>query len=112
MWFVFGASTPASQTLFQSGWFVEGLLSQTLIVHLIRTQKIPFVQSQAAAPLLIMTLCIAAIGIFLPMGPLAEYFKLQPLPPAYFPILAALLVGYAALAQAMKGHYTRRYGWQ
>jgi Mg2+-importing ATPase len=112
MWFVFGASTPASQTLFQSGWFVEGLLSQTLIVHLIRTQKIPFLQSTAAPPLLIMTLCIAAAGIFLPMGPLADYFKLQPLPLAYFPILAALLIGYAALAQAMKAWYSARYGWQ
>jgi Mg2+-importing ATPase len=46
------------------------------------------------------------------MGPLADYFKLQPLPLAYFPILAALLIGYAALAQAMKAWYSARYGWQ
>ncbi|MGB7479062.1 MAG: magnesium-translocating P-type ATPase, partial [Burkholderiaceae bacterium] len=55
MWFVFGATTPAQQSLFQSGWFVVGLLTQTLIVHMIRTPKLPFIQSRAAAPLLAMT---------------------------------------------------------
>ena len=84
MWFVFGANTPAHQSLFQSGWFVEGLLTQTLIVHMIRTQKIPFIQSKPGAPLLVTTGLIMAVGIFLPMGPLAHYFKLQALPLAYF----------------------------
>ena len=88
MWCVFGANTPATQTLFQSGWFVVGLLTQTLIVHMIRTPKMPFIQSRAAAPLLAMTLAIMAVGIFLPMGPLADYFKLQALPLAYFAWLA------------------------
>jgi Mg2+-importing ATPase len=112
MWVVFLANTPARQTLFQSGWFVEGLLTQTLIVHTIRTQKIPFLQSRAAAPLLLATGAIMAIGLFLPMGPLAEYFKMQPLPPLYFLFLVAILLGYMALTQAMKGFYARRYGWQ
>ncbi|GLS02950.1 magnesium-translocating P-type ATPase [Chitiniphilus shinanonensis] len=112
MYFVFHASTPAHQTLFQSGWFIEGLLSQTLVVHLIRTRKLPFVQSRAAWPLLGMTLLIAAVGVFLPMGPLAHYFKLQPLPWTYFPWLAAILLGYVSLTQYAKSHYARRYGWQ
>jgi P-type Mg2+ transporter len=112
MWFVFAANTPAKQTLFQSGWFVEGLLTQTLIVHMIRTPKIPFVQSRAATPLLVMTVVIMAVGIFLPMGPIAHYFKLQALPLAYFPILMAILLGYMMLTQFMKGFYTRRFGWQ
>ena len=112
MWFVFGANSPEHQTLFQSGWFVVGLLTQTLIVHMIRTQKIPFIQSRAAAPLLMMTGIIMAIGIFLPMGPLAGYFKLQPLPPIYFAYLVAILVGYMTLTQWMKRVYVRRYGWQ
>ncbi|WP_027469546.1 magnesium-translocating P-type ATPase [Deefgea rivuli] len=112
MWFVFSANTPESQTLFQSGWFIEGLLSQTLIVHMIRTRKIPFFQSRAAWPLIVMTLLIVAIGIFLPMGPLASYFKLQALPLSYFPWLIAILIGYVSLTQAMKGFYARRYGWQ
>ena len=112
MWFAFAANSPAHQTLFQSGWFVEGLLSQTLIVHMIRTQKLPFIQSRASAPLLAMTAIIMAIGIFLPMGPFADYFKLQALPLIYFAWLAAILLAYIALTQTMKGCYTRRYGWQ
>ncbi len=112
MWFVFGAQTPAQQTLFQSGWFTVGLLTQTLIVHMIRTPQWPFFQSRAAAPLLVMTGLIMAVGVFLPMGPLAGAFKLQPLPPLYFALLPLLLLGYLGLTQAMKGYYRRRWGWQ
>ncbi len=112
MWFLFGANSPARASLFQSGWFVVGLLTQTLIVHMIRTSKLPFIESRAAAPLLVMTGAIMAVGIFLPMGPLAGYFKLEPLPTLYFALLPLLLVGYMGLTQAMKGIYSRRYGWQ
>ncbi|MBV8033173.1 MAG: magnesium-translocating P-type ATPase [Betaproteobacteria bacterium] len=112
MWFVFGANGPERQTLFQSGWFVEGLLTQTLVVHAIRTRKVPFIQSNAAPPLLLTTVVIIAIGIFLPMGPMHDYFKMQPLPLLYFPFLAAILLCYLTLTQAMKGFYARRYGWQ
>ena len=112
MWFVFSANTPEEQSLFQSGWFIVGLLTQTLIVHMIRTPKIPFIQSRAATPLLVMTAVIMAIGIFLPMGPLAHYFKLQALPPLYFVFLPMILLAYMGLTQAMKGIYFRRYGWQ
>lgn len=112
MWFVFSANTPADQSLFQSGWFIEGLLSQTLIVHMIRTQKIPFIQSRPGWPLLATTLGVMIAGILVPMGPFAHYFKLQALPPLYFAFLAAILVGYMVLTQAMKRFYTRRYGWQ
>lgn len=112
MWFVFSANTPAYQSLFQSGWFIEGLLSQTLIVHMIRTQKIPFIQSRPGWPLLATTMGVMIAGTLVPMGPLAHYFKLQALPPLYFAFLAAILLGYMALTQAMKRFYTRRYGWQ
>ncbi len=112
MWFVFGANTPERQTLFQSGWFVVGLLTQTLIVHMIRTSKVPFVQSRAAWPLLAMTAAIMAAGLFLPMGPLAEGLRLQALPPLYFALLPLILLGYVALAQWMKGFYVSRWGWQ
>ncbi|WP_288108986.1 magnesium-translocating P-type ATPase [Limnobacter sp.] len=111
MWFVFGANSPEHQTLFQSGWFVMGLLTQTLIVHMIRTPKLPFIQSRAAMPLIVMTGIIMAVGIFLPMGPLAHYFKLQALPPLYFALTALIVVGYMALTQAVKGYYARRFGW-
>ena len=111
MWYVFSANTPEKQTLFQSGWFVVGLLTQTLVVHMIRTAKIPFFQSRAALPLMVMTVVIMAIGIFLPMGPLAEYFKLQALPLSYFIYLPFILIAYMLLTQLMKMFYIRRYGW-
>ena len=112
MWYVFQANTPENQTLFQSGWFVVGLLTQTLIVHMIRTPKIPFLQSRAAMPLMVMTGVIMAVGIFLPMGPLASYFKLQALPSMYFVFLPMILLAYMALTQAVKGFYIRKFGWQ
>jgi len=112
MWYVFSANTVAAQTLFQSGWFVVGLLTQTLIVHMIRTPKIPFIQSRAAWPLLGMTGLIMLIGLYLPMGPLAGYFKLQALPMDYFPWLVAILSGYALTTTLMKNIYIRKFGWQ
>ncbi len=112
MWWVFGANSLASQTLFQSGWFVVGLLTQTLVVHMLRTPKIPFLQSHASAPLMGMSLAIMALGLWLPFSPLASYFKLQALPPAYYLWLVAILVGYGLLTSVMKRWYVRRYGWQ
>ena len=112
MWFVFHANTPEHQTLFQSGWFVVGLLSQTLIVHMIRTRRIPFIQSRAAWPLIVMTGIVMALGIALPFSPLASYLQLQALPLSYFPWLVAILAGYMVLTQMVKGFYSRRYGWQ
>ena len=112
MWYVFKANTVETQGLFQSGWFVVGLLTQTLIVHIIRTPKIPFIESRPAWSLLVTTLLIMAIGIFLPMGPLAGYFKLQALPWAYFLWLAGILTSYALLTSLMKHYYIRLFGWQ
>jgi Mg2+-importing ATPase len=112
MWWVFSANTPAAQGLFQSGWFVVGLLTQTLIVHMIRTPKLPFIESRASATLTAMTGAIVLLGLWLPMGPLAGYFKLQALPPAFFAWLAGILLGYALLTTLMKRYYIRRFGWQ
>jgi Mg2+-importing ATPase len=112
MWFVFGANSSEHQTLFQSGWFVEGLMTQTLVVHLIRTQKIPFIQSRPGIALMLATITIMAIGIFIPMGPFAEYFKLQALPTSYFLLLVVILLAYMTLVQLMKHFYSSKYGWQ
>jgi Mg2+-importing ATPase len=79
---------------------------------MIRTQKIPFIQSHPGTALLVTTCLIMAIGIYIPMGPVAHYFKLQALPLTYFPILVAILIGYMVLTQGMKRYYTRRFGWQ
>ena len=112
MWWVLGANSPEQQTLFQSGWFVVGLLTQTLVVHMLRTPKIPFAESRAATPLLLMSLATIGVGIYLPMGPLAEYFKLQALPLPYFGWLLGILLGYGLLTTWMKRYYIRRFGWQ
>ena len=79
---------------------------------MIRTPRLPFFESRASWPLIGMTLAIMAIGLWLPMGPLAAYFKLQPLPWNYFPWLFAILVAYCALTTVVKQFYTRRFGWQ
>ncbi|MFF6984442.1 magnesium-translocating P-type ATPase [Streptomyces sp. NPDC008343] len=110
LWHVFGADDAAHQALFQSGWFVEGLLSQTLIVHMIRTRKIPFIQSRASVPVLVMTGAAMAFGVVLPFSPLASLFSLQPLPLGYFPWLIVTLVGYCMLTQVVKTWYIRRFG--
>ncbi|MGG7668776.1 magnesium-translocating P-type ATPase [Yersinia sp. J1] len=112
MWWVFKANTPEMQTLFQSGWFVEGLLSQTLIVHMIRTKKIPFIQSRASWPLCLMTLAVVVVGIGLTFSPLAGFLQLQALPLSYFPWLIVILTGYMVTTQLVKGWFVRRYGWQ
>jgi magnesium-transporting ATPase (P-type) len=110
MWYVFGASTVERQSLFQTGWFVEGLLSQTLIIHMIRTAKVPFIQSRAAAPLMLLSLAVMAAGIAIPYTRLGEAVGMVPLPAAFFPWLAATLVGYSMLTQIVKRLFLRRYG--
>jgi Mg2+-importing ATPase len=109
MWHVFGANTIGTQALFQSGWFVEGLLSQTLIVHMIRTRRIPFIQSRASPPVLLLTGAIMAIGIAIPFTPLGTAVGLVPLPWRYFPILTGILLAYCVLTQVVKHWYIRRF---
>lgn len=109
MFFIFKANNPEHQSLFQTGWFVEGLLSQTLIVHMIRTKKIPFIQSWASAPVIALTSLIMIIGIIIPFTPLAEILFMQPLPLAYFPWLIGILTAYCLLIQYMKNWYIRKF---
>ena len=110
MWYVFGANAPARQSLFQSGWFIESLATQTLIVHMIRTAKVPFIQSRATWPVLATTGAIIAAGMLLPFEALGHKLGLQPLPGGYFLWLIAILLGYLTLTQAMKSWYIRRFG--
>jgi Mg2+-importing ATPase len=110
MWYVFGANAPARQTLFQSGWFIESLLTQTLIVHMIRTAKVPFIQSRATWPVLATTGAIIGVGLLLPFGALGRKLGLEPLPWSYFVWLLGILLSYSTLTQLMKGWYIRRFG--
>lgn len=109
LYYVFQANTPDQQVLFQSGWFIEGLLSQTLIIHMIRTRKVPFIQSWAAAPVIALTSLIMVIGILLPFSPFAQALHMQPLPIAYFPWLISILLGYCLLTQQVKNWFIRKF---
>jgi P-type Mg2+ transporter len=100
----------ASVQLFQTGWLVESLLTQTLIIHVIRTNRIPFLQSRASWPLLMTTVLIMLLGVWLPFSPIAEALDLQPLPNLYWPFIAATLLGYVVLTQLVKTWLLRR-GW-
>ncbi|MEG2219651.1 MAG: magnesium-translocating P-type ATPase [Muribaculaceae bacterium] len=109
MWFIFDCQTPESQSLFQSGWFIEGLLSQTLIVHMIRTRKIPFIQSRASWSVMALTFSIMAIGICIPFTQFGASIGLIPLPASYFPWLVSILLSYCILTQIIKNWYIKKF---
>ena len=96
--------------LFQTGWFVESILTQTLIIHIIRTARKPFIESWASPPLILSTLLICGIAIALPYSPLAGPLQLTALPALYWPIVASFLVCYAVLTTIVKSWFIRRWG--
>jgi Mg2+-importing ATPase len=109
MLWIFGCwdiSTPRaaahSESVFQTGWFVESLLTQTLIIHVIRTNKIPFLRSRASWPLTVMTLVTMTIGVAIPFSPLGRSLGFAGLPGLYWPLLLATLVCYTLLTQGVK----------
>ena len=110
-----GANIVPDQTyaaaLFHSGWFVESIITQTLIVHVIRTRKIPFLQSTASPALFISTLTIIAIGSAIPyIPPVAIYLGLVPLPPIYWAFIAATMVCYVTLTHTVNAWFAKRFG--
>jgi Mg2+-importing ATPase len=102
--------TWANPSLFHTGWFVESLFTQTLIIHVIRTNKIPFVQSRASKPLLFASLAIVAVGAILPYSPIAGALGLVALPPLYWLLLLGMLICYVLLTQLVKMWFIRRFG--
>ena len=96
--------------LFHTGWFVESLFTQTLIIHVIRTNKIPFIQSRASWPLIASSLIIVAVGAWLTVSPLAGTLGFVPLPPLYWLLLAIMLPCYVVLTQLVKTWFYRRFG--
>jgi len=105
---VFHCWNPGRASLFQTGWFVESLMTQTLIIHVIRTNKIPFIQSQASRALTFTTLSIMAFGIWLPYSPLASSLGFTHLPTLYWPILVVTMLAYVVLTQLIKVWLLRR----
>lgn len=96
--------------LFHTGWFVESLFTQTLIIHVIRTNKIPFIQSRASWPLIITSVIIVAVGAWLTVSPLADTLGFVTLPALYWLLLAIMLVAYVVLTQVVKTWFYRKYG--
>jgi Mg2+-importing ATPase len=109
MLWVFNCWDPSRAAVFQTGWFVESLMTQTLIIHVIRTNKIPFIQSRASLPLTATTLAIMAFGMWLPYSPLASSLGLVHLPGLYWPILLLTLLSYVGLTQIIKVWLLRRH---
>jgi len=98
------------ENLFHTGWFVESILTQTLIVHVIRTNRIPFLQSRPSFALAFTTILVMAVAVFLPYSPIAHYLSLEPLPGPYWGYIAATLVAYVILAHVMKTWFIKKYG--
>jgi Mg2+-importing ATPase len=96
--------------LFHTGWFVESLFTQTLIIHIIRTNKIPFIQSRASWQLILTSIIIVVAGALLTVSPLANTLGFVQLPPIYWLYLAIMMLGYALLTQVVKSWFMRRFG--
>jgi Mg2+-importing ATPase len=108
MLYVFGAWDVDKAALFQTGWFVESLLTQTLVIHVIRTRKLPFLQSRASGPLIAMTAVIMAVGVLIPFTAVGSYLGFTMLPPLYWPLLGLTLLAYMLLTQGVKTWLIRR----
>jgi len=106
---IFHCWAPSRASLFQTGWFVESLMTQTLIIHVIRTNKIPFLQSRASWALTATTLSIMALGVWLPYSPLASALGFTALPRLYWPILMLTLLAYMGLTQIIKVWLLRKH---
>ena len=102
MLYLFGCWDPANKSLFQTGWFVESLLTQTLIIHVIRTNRIPFLQSWASWPMVVTSTVIMMVGVWLPISPLGPWLGLTTLPSLYWPLVALTLLCYVFLTQIVK----------
>jgi Mg2+-importing ATPase len=111
MYFGFGANSPEHAALFQTAWFVQSILTQTLIIHVIRTNKIPFIQSRASWPLIITGLLICAIGVWLPYSLFARSLGFVSLPLIFWPIVAVIIISYLVLATRVKNWFIGRFGW-
>ena len=96
--------------LFHTGWFIESLCTQTLVIYVIRTGKIPFIESKPSRYLILTSIFIVAIGILIPLSPLAKPFGFVAPPPLFFLALALMVITYLLLVQVVKTWFVRKYG--
>lgn len=109
LWFIIGANSVASKGLFQTGWFIESLFTQTLIIQILRTGKMPFFQSHASRQLSLSALGLLTLGIILPYTGIGHDMGFSPLPLVYYYWLAAILLSYCLFSQLVKQWYIKRY---
>lgn len=107
MWHVFSANTIAEQGLFQAGWFLVGLTSQTLIVHIIRTKKVPFIQSRASWSLTLASIIAILIGFIIVMTPLGLKFGFEKVPNNYWYWFVGIMIAYMLVTQVIKNIYIK-----
>ncbi len=110
LWFVLKANSQELAALFQSGWFVFGTISQVLVIHMIRTSKIPFIQSHPAAPLFLSTIVVAIVASSIAFTDFAIGFDMMKLPLHYVPWLCGLVACYWLAVQGLKHVYIKKYG--
>ncbi|MEG2848252.1 MAG: magnesium-translocating P-type ATPase, partial [Bacilli bacterium] len=109
MFYVFKANSIETQALFHTGWFIESILSQTLIIHLIRTRKIPFIESNANIKVILLTSAIMIFAICVPYTKLNIILEFVPLVPLYFVWIIFMLFGYFFLILVMKRYYIKKF---
>ncbi len=108
LWFIFHAQQP----LFNTGWFLESLCTQTLVIHVIRTGKIPFIESRPSQFLIFTSIYIVTIGLVLPFIPLGKYFGFVQPPPGYFAALIIIVATYLFMVQGVKSWFIKKYGYE
>jgi Mg2+-importing ATPase len=102
----------ASQPFFNTGWFLESLCTQTLVIHVIRTGKIPFIESKPSQFLIFTSIYIVTIGLVIPFTPLGKYFGFIQPPPAYFIALFVIIAAYLFMVQGVKNWFIKKYGYE
>jgi P-type Mg2+ transporter len=112
LWFIFKANNAVMQPLFNTGWFLESLCTQTLVIHIIRTGKIPFIESKPSQFLMFTSIYIVTVGLVIPFTGLGKYFGFVPLPLLYFPVLAVIVAAYLYMVQVVKKWFIGRYGYE
>ena len=110
LWFALGADSVANAGLFQSGWFLFGTLSQIAIIHMIRTAKTPFLESNASKRLTVSTLVVSIVACVIAFSDIAIALDMRPLPLKFLPYLILLLLGYCITVQVLKKVYVKKYG--
>jgi Mg2+-importing ATPase len=108
LWFIFHASAP----LFQTGWFLESLCTQTLVIHVIRTGKVPFIESKPSQFMLFTSIYIVTIALVLPFLPIGKYLGFVEPPPSFFIVLALIVPAYLLMVQFVKSWFIKRYGYE